>query len=418
MGQKHILIICGEASGDLHAAHLARAILKINPEIKISAVGAGLLREAGAQVFCDIKDLASIGLFDVLRKLPKFFALQKLILQKIKVDKPDALILVDFSGFNLRLAKAINPPTSSLGFARDDPERTKQVEGPLGIDDERSRTIKKSVPIIYYISPQVWASRPGRIKTIRKYIDKMIVLFKFEQDFFKRYGVDVDFTGHPLIDIVKPSMDEKEFLIQLGFSESKTTIALLPGSRRQEIENILPIMLEASILISKHMPNTQFVIAKSPQVDLNIYSSAAARFKINLRIIEGKTYDCLNIADFALVASGTATLEAAIIGKPFAVIYKMGLLNYLLYRPQVKTPYIGMVNIVAQRKIVPEFIQFQATPLKIAKETVRILNNPAEMKFIENNLRRVKGLLGEKDASLRASQIIIDFLNRDCPRQG
>jgi len=377
MAEKQVLIICGEPSGDLNAGNLAIAIKAISPEIKISGVGGTHLRQAGARIICDIKDLAVIGLFDVLKKLPKFFGLKKLILQKIKLEKPDAIILVDFSGFNLRLAKAIN----------------------------------KTIPVIYYISPQVWASRPGRIKTIKKYISKILVLFKFEQEFYKRYGIDADFIGHPLLDIVHPAMEEKEFLAELGFSESKTTIALLPGSRKQEIEHILPVMLRASLLISKHIANAQFVIAKSPQVDLDIYKRMVDSFKLNLRIVEGRTYDCIASANFCLVASGTATLETAIMQKPFAVIYKMNLLNYLLYRPQVRVPYIGMVNIVAGRKIIPEFIQFKASPRKISDEVLRILNNPSQIERMKNELAQVKSSLGEKGASKRASQIIVDFLN-------
>ena len=378
MAQKELLIICGEASADLNAANLATAIKEIDPAIKISAVGGTHLRQAQAEIICDIKDLACIGLFDALKKLPKFFGLKKLILQKIKVEKPHAIILVDFSGFNLRLAKAIN----------------------------------KTIPVIYYISPQVWASRPGRIKTIKAYVHKMLVLFKFEQEFYKRYAVVTDFVGHPLLDIVCPTMGKQEFLTELGFSGAKITITLLPGSRRQEIENILPVMLKTSVFINKHLANAQFVIAKSPQVDLNVYERTMRGFKLNLMIVEGKTYDCLNIAQFCLVASGTATLETAIMQKPFAVIYKMSLLNYLLYRPQIKVPYIGMVNIIAGRKIVPEFIQFQARAHKIAKEVLRILQNPSEIERMERDLAQIKSSLGEKGASKRAAQIILNFLNK------
>lgn len=337
------------------------------------------MRQAKAEIYCDIKDLAVIGVFDALKKLPKFFSLKKIILQKIKEEKPNAIILIDFSGFNLRLAKAIN----------------------------------KSIPVIYYISPQVWASRPGRLKTIKEYVHRMIVFFKFEEEFYKRHGIDAKFIGHPLLDIVMPGMDKKEFLNKFGLLESKTIVALLPGSRRTEIKHILPIMLEASVLIHKKIKDTQFVIAKSEQVDWDIYNrKIRLANNIDLRFIEGKTYDCMNIADFCLVASGTATLETAIMQKPFVIIYKMNPLNYFLYRPQIKTPYIGMVNIVAQRKIVPEFIQFQAHPRKIADEVTRILENPSRIKQMKTDLTQLKPLLGERGASLRAAQIIIDFLNK------
>lgn len=376
MAEKHILIICGEPSGDLNAANLAKAILEINPSIKISAVGGNLLRQAGAEILWDIKDLAVIGLFDAIKKLPKFFALKNFVLEKIHDSKIDAVILVDFSGFNLRLAKEIN----------------------------------KKIPVIYYVSPQVWASRQGRVKTIKEYIHKMIVLFKFEKEFYKNYGLDVDLVGHPLLDIVKPSMDKKEFLATFGLSENKTIIALLPGSRKQEIKNILPAMLGAAKIISQKIPSIQFVIAKVPQADMNIYKEIFNNANLNLKIIEGKTYDCLNAANFSLVASGTATLEAAIIGNPFAVIYKMSLLNYLLYRPQVKIPFIGMVNIVAGKKIIPEFIQFNATPKQIAEEALRILNNAPDINRIKNDLAQVKASLGEKGAGLRAAKIIANYL--------
>jgi lipid-A-disaccharide synthase len=377
MEQKNILIVSGEPSGDLQAAHLARAILAINPQIKISAVGGAHLHQAGADVFWDIKDLAVLGLFDALKKLPKFFALKKLILEKIERERPAAVILVDFSGFNLRLAAEI----------------------------------KKTIPVIYYVSPQVWASRPGRVKTVKKFIRKMIVLFKFEEEFYRKYGVDVDFVGHPLLDIVTATADKKEFRDRFGMSQVKKTIALLPGSRKAEIKNVLPVMLKAAAILRKEMNDVQFVLARGAGVDLSIYNRIIKRFNSDLKIIEGKTYDCLNIADFALVCSGTATLETALMQKPFLIIYKMNLLNYLLYRPQVKVPYIGMVNIVAKDKIVPEFIQFRACPAKIAEEALKILNNPQEAERMKQGLAAVKLLLGEPGAASRAAKIILDYLS-------
>lgn len=376
MAQKQILIICGEASGDLNAGNLAKEILKIDPQIKICAVGGENLKHAGAEIIYDIKELSVLGFFDVLKKLSKFFRLKDFILRKISEDKPDAVVLVDFSGFNLRLAKAMN----------------------------------KSIPAIYYVSPQVWASRAGRIKTIKEYISKMIVLFKFEEDFYKKYGVSVDFAGHPLLDIVRPSMKKEEFCRKFSLAPNKTTIALLPGSRKSEVKKILPVMLKSAGLISKKIKNIQFVIAKSPQVDWDVYNHLTNHQKFELETVEGKTYDCLDVSSFALVASGTATLETAIMQKPFAVIYKMGLLNYLLYRPQVKVPFIGMVNIVAGKKIVPEFIQFSATPEKISAEVLNILHNPSEIQRIKEDLARVRASLGEKGAASRAAQIILDFL--------
>jgi len=374
--EKHILIIAGEASGDLNAANLISAIKEIEPAIKFSGVGGTLMRQAGLKIYCDIKGLSVIGLFDALLKLPKFFALQWLILKKTQEEKPDAIILVDFSGFNLRLAKKIH----------------------------------KALPVIYYTSPQIWASRRGRIKTIKKYVDRMLVFFKFEEEFYRRQGINAEFIGHPLLDTVHPSLEKEEFLNSLGLSEAKKTIALLPGSRAQEIKNILPVMLEAGFFIRKEMPDTQFLLAKSPQVELEVYRCIIGKYALDLKIVEAQTYDCLQAADFALVASGTATLETAILEKPFVVIYKMSLLNYLLYRPQVRVPYIGMVNIVAARRIVPEFIQFRAKPARIAQEVLRIMQQPQELTLMQNNLARVKASLGSPGASSRAARLIVDFL--------
>jgi lipid-A-disaccharide synthase len=376
--EKHIFIVCGEASGDLNASNLVKAIKQINPQTRFSCVGGDFLRKEGAEIIYNIKSLSVMGFFDVLKKLPVFFGLKKIVLDRIKQEKPNAIILVDFSGFNLRLAKAIN----------------------------------KSIPVIYYVSPQVWASRAGRIETIKKFISKMVVLFKFEEDFYKKFDMNVDFAGHPLIDIVKPSQEKNEFLKQAGLSQQKLTIALLPGSRKQEIIKILPIMLKSALLITKSFSETQFIIAKSPQVDWEIYNDLIKKFNLNLKIIEGKTYDSLNASDFALVCSGTATLETAIMQKPFLIIYKMSLLNYLLYRPQVKLPYIGMVNIVAGKKIIPEFIQFKAKPKEITAEVIRILKNPAQLQQIKNALIQVKSSLGESGASSRAAKIVIEFLNK------
>jgi lipid-A-disaccharide synthase len=375
--KKHILIVCGEPSGDLQAASLAKEILSLNPRITISGVGGTLLANAGAQLFCDISEFSVMGFFDVLRKLPRFFSLRKLVLAKIRQEKPDAVILVDFSGFNLRLAKAINRKTR----------------------------------VIYYISPQVWASRPGRIKTIKRYVDKVIVVFKFERDFYRRHGLEVDFVGHPLLDIVGPSMERKRFFEYIDMAPEKTTLALLPGSRSSEVERILPIMLQAAILIAQEIPTVQFIVAQSPHLDGERFQAMIKGLPIQIKIVEGKTYDCLNAADFCLVCSGTATLETAIMRKPFSIVYAMNPLNYLLYRPLVKVPYIGMVNLVAGEKIVAEFIQSGASPKAIAQETVGILKDPARLNLIESNLSRIAGLLGEKGASRRAARIVIDFLS-------
>jgi len=375
---KKILIICGEPSGDLLAGNLVNAIKNINPNIKISGIGGTNLAKAGCEIFYNINELSVMGFFDVLKKLPKFFGLKKIVLNKIDSEKPDTIILVDFSGFNLRLAKAIN----------------------------------KHIPVIYYVSPQVWASREGRINSIKKFISKMVVLFKFEEEFYKKREIQATCTGHPLIDLAKPVLQKQEFIENYRLSPVKKTIAILPGSRKQEIKIMLPLMLKAAKLINKTIPQTQFIIAKASNLDTQTYLNEYKKFNLDIKIINGITYDCLNNADASMVCSGTATLEAAIMQKPFVIIYKTNILNYLLYRPQVKIPYVGMVNIVAGKEIVPEFIQFKAKPKMIANSILKFLQDPSSSLRLSQDLLKVKNDLGEPGAAQRAARLILNFLQK------
>ena len=373
---KKIFIVCGEPSGDLLAGNLAQAIKKLDPAIEIGGVGGEYLAKSGAKIFCNIKELSVMGFFDVLKKLPRFFKLKRLILEKINTDKTGCLILVDFSGFNLRLAKTIN----------------------------------KRIPTIYYVSPQVWASREGRVNCIKKFISMMIVLFRFEEEFYRQRKIRASWVGHPLIDLVNPSLEKQEFLNNSRINPGKRIIALLPGSRKQEVKLILPLMLKAAQMINKVIPETQFIIAKSPNLDIQIYLDKSKKFTLDLKIIDGKTHDCLNAAEASLVCSGTATLEATIMQKPFVIVYKTNLLNYLLYRPQVKIPYIGMVNIVAGKSIVPEFIQFGAQPERIAKSIIELLQEPLCANRMRQDLTAVKNSLGAPGAADRAAKLILDFI--------
>lgn len=375
---KKILIVCGEPSGDLLAANLVEAIGKLNPQIKFWGVGGSCLAKTQAEIFYNIGELSVMGFFDVLKKLPRFFRLKKIILDKISMHKPDCLILVDFSGFNLRLARAIN----------------------------------SRIPVVYYVSPQLWASREGRIKGIKKFISLMVVLFKFEEEFYKKRQIQAAYAGHPLIDLVNPTSTKENFLGSLEINPNKKIIALLPGSRKQEVKLILPLMLKSAQRINQAIGDVQFIIAKSPNLNTQIYLDQCKNLALDIKIVDGQTYNCLNLAQASLVCSGTATLEAAIIGKPFVIVYKTNLLNYLLYRPQIKIPYIGMVNIVAGKKIVPEFIQFNARPKMIAKSIIELLQNPLSIASISQDLKAVKDSLGAPGAAGRAAKLILDSLKK------
>lgn len=375
--EKKIITIAGEPSGDLQAGLLISRLKELDNSIKVFSIGGEYSKDAGAQIIREIKDLSVLGLFDVLKKLGKFKELMRLILEKLEEIKPSAIILVDFSGFNLRLAKEIN----------------------------------KRITTIYYISPQVWASRPGRIKTIKKFIDKMLVIFSFEQDFYKKFGIDAEFVGHPLLDIAQPTLKKEAALIEFGLKENGCLFTLVPGSRISEIKNNLPIMLETAKLLKETLHQAQFIISRVQSIDNNIYTNIVRASGIDAKIIAGKQYDCLNIADFVLVASGTATLETAMLQKPNVVIYKMGLLNYLLYRPLVTVPFIGMENIVAGKLLAPEFIQFQAKPKLIAEKILEIFQDKQGLAKLQDDFLELRKKLGDPQAPLRAAKSILELIN-------
>ncbi|MDO8747926.1 MAG: hypothetical protein Q7J72_02280 [Candidatus Omnitrophota bacterium] len=422
--EKRIIIIAGEPSGDLQASLLIAKIKEIEPQTQILAVGGDFLRRAGARVFQDIQGLSVLGFFDALKKIGEFKQLMRTVLAKIEEVKPDAVILVDFSGFNLRLAKKINPVRGRTPEASDGCLRQPASNG-----------VNKRFKTIYYISPQVWASREGRIKTIKKYIDKMIVIFEFEKEFYAQSGIEAEFVGHPLLDIVKPSISKEEARREFGLKEESPIFALLPGSRATEVKKILPIMLKSAKLIQEKIPSAQFIISKPSSLDNAIYerilkpvipakaSGLAHGFAVRraarqagiqtleVKLIESRQYDCLNVADFVLVCSGTATLETAIMQKPNVIIYKMGLLNYLLYRPLVRIPFIGMENIVAGKLVAPEFIQFKAKPKAIAAKVVEIFQDNKQYELTRNELAGIKEKLGEPQGPLRAAKSILALIN-------
>ena len=375
--EKKIILVCGEPSGDLQAGLLVSKLKESDKDIRVFAVGGENLRRVGAEIFQDIKGLSVLGFFDALKKINEFKRLMRTVLAKIEEVKPDAVILVDFSGFNLRLAKKVN----------------------------------KRFKTIYYISPQVWASRRGRVETIKKYIDKMLVIFEFEKEFYAQFGIEAEFVGHPLLDIVKPSMSKEAARQEFRLKEESPVFALLPGSRTGEVKKILPIMLKSARLIQEKIPDAQFIISKPGNTDKNVYALILSRYKLEIKLIESRQYDCLNAADFVLVCSGTATLETAIMQKPNVVIYKMGLLNYLLYRPLVKIPFIGMENIVAEKLVAPEFIQFKARPKAIAAKVVEIFQDKKQYELTRKELAGIKEKLGETQGPLRAAKIVLALIN-------
>ncbi|MBF0504547.1 MAG: lipid-A-disaccharide synthase [Candidatus Omnitrophica bacterium] len=391
MKNYHLMVIAGEASGDMRAAGLARALKQLQPSLRLSGIGGAHMRQAGVECFTDITELAVIGFVEVLKNLGRIKKVFDQALVQIDTTHPDAVILVDYPGFNLRLAREIK---------------------------------KRGIKIIYYISPQVWAWKEARVKKIKELVNRMIVLFPFEQETYTKYGMKVDYVGHPLVDEIVVSKTPSEVLRNIGLSEGKTTIGLMPGSRAKEVERHLPCMLEAAQKLFEQDHDRQFVLLKASTIPLKFIESVlmgrslkrllrpfgtrndTALKDLPIKIYDGTTYDGINAMDAAMVASGTATLETALLLKPMVIIYKTSWLTYAIAKAVIKIPYIGLVNIVAGKKVAEELIQNDAKPETIARAVENALNN----KQIVNELAAVKTSLGEPGASLRAAHIVLNEL--------
>jgi len=374
---KKILIITGEASGDLHGAKLIKALKKNSPDIVFFGMGGDKMLEAGCQILYPIGDLSIIGVSGVLLQLKKIKNLFDLLTKKLNEIKPDLVILVDYPGFNLRFAKIVK---------------------------------KVGIPIIYYISPQIWAWGKFRIWEIKKNIRKMLVLFKFEEDLYKEFGVNAEFVGHPLIDSVKVSAPAQKLKEEFGIT-SERVITLLPGSRESEVKNLLPVMLGSFKKIQSQLKNVKLVIAKYGELSFQVYENILNKFDIDYKLIDGKTYDCIEVSDLVIAASGTATLETAILEKPMIITYKVSFLTGIFFLLFVRIPCIGLVNIVAKKKIAPELLQYSATAERISREAIDILSSPDRLNQMKKELWKVKEILGPPGASQRAARSIAEFLN-------
>lgn len=372
-----ILIIAGEASSDLHTSNLVKEIKKIRPDITFYGLGGNRMKEEGIEVIYNIVDLAVIGFVEVIRHYSLFKKIFYKLLDRAKSDRPNLIILVDYPGFNLRFAQKIK---------------------------------KLNIPIIYYISPQVWAWGKGRIKAIKRLINKMLVIFKFEETLYKNEGINVSFTGHPLLDIIPTSFDKMKLLKELNISPGNKIVALMPGSRETEVRKILPIMLETTSIIYDRLKGVNFIIIKSQALRDKLYEELIKESKVSVKIVEGKNYEVINASDLVLVASGTATLETALLKRPMIIIYKVAFLTYLFSKMLIKLPYIGMVNIVAGKKIIKEFLQYNTNPKDIAGEAISILSNPSIWNKITEDLSKIRDCLGEPGATKRAAGVIADFI--------
>ena len=370
-----IMISCGEPSGDLYAGALAAEILQLEPDASIAGFGSERLRAAGASLIRDFEGLSVTGLTEALRVIPRSWQNYRALLRAADAERPDVFVPIDFPDFNFFLARAMH---------------------------------KRGVPVVYYISPQLWAWRRGRLKTMQRVADRVLVIFPFEAPFYEQAGVPVTFVGHPLLELTRPPASREVFMRELGLDPSRPLVAMLPGSRRNELHAILPVLVRSARIIAERIPTVQFVLARAPHLSDDLFGplvdlSAASRPVI----IEGETDAVLASADVAILASGTVTVQAALHGCPMVVVYRLGALTYTVGKPFVHVDTYAMVNLVAGRKVVPELIQEAFTPEAVASETLRILNDPAHAAAVKADLAAVRARLGTAGASRRAAEAVI-----------
>lgn len=376
------MIVAGELSGDAHAAKLVKSLREIAPETQFEFYGAASfkLREAGVEAIVNADDLAITGIPEIARALPMFLSAFKKLKREALRRKTDAVVLVDFPEFNLKLAKSLK---------------------------------KAGLKVIYYISPQIWAWRKYRLSTIKKYVDLLITILPFEKDWYRSHGVcHVEYVGSPLAREVHSELSKEEFCRKHRIDPARPLAALLPGSRSKEISKILPEMLRTAEEMSISDDSLQFAVALASTRSIDEVKTAAAKVNFDLRkllIIQGETYDLLNAADVAAVASGTATLEAAIIGTPFAIVYKSSNFNYKLMRPLIDIEHFGLVNLIAGKRIVKEFIQEDFSAENLSLELLRLFR-PDDNSEMRVQLAEVSEMLGHGGASKRAAEAIMKII--------
>ncbi len=377
MNPKKILMVAGEASGDLHGAHLLEAIRQIDSGIQFFGVGGERLERGGMRILFPAHALSVVGLTEVFSKLPSILKALREVEKFIRQQRPDLAILIDFPDFNLRVAKMAS---------------------------------RWGIPVLYYISPQVWAWRRGRVRLIARRVKKMVVFFPFEVPFYRAAGVDVEWVGHPLLDMVKPKLSKEEAFAKFGLDPQKRTVGLLPGSRMREVERLLPPLLETAHSLHQIIPDLQFVIPLAPGFTEETLSPWIGRSPISVKLIQNWTYDVMNISELLILASGTATLEGAILGKPMIIIYKVSLLSSWVGRALIRVKHIGLVNLIAGKAIVPELIQKDVNPKRMTEEALRILKDSVLRQNMVKSLQEVRDRLGDPGAAQRAARIVLSLL--------
>jgi len=368
-----ILIITGEASGDLHGANLARAIYALKPETTILGVGGTRMAAAGVTLLEGIRHIDVMGLVgpsvlgDVVQRV-------RAVRRVLQTDAFDAVVLIDNPGLNLHFARVAK---------------------------------RAGHRVVYYVAPQLWAWRPNRMRWMQRRVDHVIVVLPFERDLYRRAGVPCTFVGHPLLDEVKPSYDRAELRKAFMLDAAQPVIGLLPGSRAGEVRGLLPVMLETAARLEHHYPGIQFMLAQAPTVSDELLGEVTAGSRVKVRTVKDQASEVMAAADVVLVASGTATLQTAIVGTPMILMYRASWLTYRLARLLIRVKWIGLVNLVAGRSLVPEIIQHDVTPERLTEEAAHLLRDRAASRQMREGLRAVRDALGEPGASQRAAAVVL-----------
>jgi len=379
MAARRVFIIAGENSGDLHASNLIRALKRQDSEMSFYGLGGPQMESAGAQVLHNmVRDLAIVGVTPVLRNLRKIYQLFRLVRERLEEDRPDAVILVDYPGFNLRVAR---------------------IAKGLGI------------PVIYYVCPQIWGWHYSRIYRIAKVVDMALVIFPFEKRMYEEVGVNVHYVGHPLLDTLRITRDRRRICAFFGLDPDKPLIGLMPGSRKPEVVRHLPVMLEAAERILEVMPAAQFVLPRSTTIDRPLLEKYIVRYTAPVKIIEEQRLNMRHALDFEIVKSGTSTLEAGAMGVPMVIVYKVSFISWFIGKMVIQLPFLGLVNIVANERIVPELLQDECTGQRVADEVLSVMQDPERRANMIFQLRQVRESLGGAGAGGRAALLVRDFLD-------
>ena len=373
----NLLVIAGEPSGDLHGAALCRELSRIRPGLSLRGMGGEKMAAAGVELIQEISGTGVVGFWEVYKNLGRYRRIFKKMTAELDRHRPDGVILIDYPGFNIRFARQAR---------------------------------RRGVKVIYYISPQVWAWGAGRVRRLEKYVDKMLVIFAFEKEFYRESSLPVEFVGHPLADGFSPVEDRQSAQAALK-AEGRPLIGLLPGSRVSELEKLLPLLVDTAALIRRELPAAEFIMPLAADSQEHLARSYLSGLSFPIRLETGRSGEVLAAADLVIAASGTVTLEAAAAGVPLIVVYKTSLFSWILGRFLIKVPYISLVNLVQREEVVPEYIQFQATPDRVARRALRLLSQTGEREKMVRSLGEVRRKLGLPGAARRAAAAVLETLD-------